>query len=104
MTNYSDRQNKYDYTSLTQATATTDVDIRTTEATAFKNWSSVYSLVEITTDQEISVKFNSTTMPAITITSSMSPYVRDDLAIQDIYISNASWSNANITIYGNNVG
>ena len=104
MTNYSERQNKYDYTSLTQATATTDVDIRDTEATAFANRTSTYGIVEITTDETISVKFNSTSMPAITITSSMSPYVREDLAVQNIFISNASGSNAAITIYGNNVG
>ena len=46
---YLEKTNKYDYTSLTQATATTDVDIKDTEATAFSNWTS-YTLVEITTD------------------------------------------------------
>ena len=98
--NFSQKTNTYDYSSFAVTNATTDKDVKTDISTAFDN-QETYSLVEITTDQTISVKFNSTSNPAITITSTESPYVRDDLIIEDIFISNASGSTANIKIYGN---
>lgn len=96
-----EKTNKYDYASFIVNTGTTDYDVRANVAAMFNNRESAYGLLEITTDQDVSIKFNSTSNPGIDVTSTMSPYKRDDLVVDKIYISNASGINATITIYAN---
>ncbi len=89
----------YDFVaSFTVATGTTDYDLKTQQATAFKNVSKAW-LVLIWTDQDISIKINSTSNPAIPVPAVESPYeLRNILRVSDIYISNASGSTANIKV------
>lgn len=54
--------------------------------------------VSIRTDQTVTVKFNSTTDDAITITSSDSPLEISGLEFTNIFITNGSGSTANIKI------
>ena len=89
----------YDFVnSFTVATATTDYDLKTQQSTAFKNLSKAW-LVIIWTDQDISIKFNSTDNPAIVIPTDQSPFeFRNIIAISNIYITNASGNTANIKV------
>jgi len=89
----------YDFVnSFTVATATTDYDLKTQQATAFKNISKAW-LILIWTDQDISIKFNSTDNPAIVIPADQSPFeFRNIIQASNIYISNASGSTANIKV------
>lgn len=52
----------YDAVSTTVATGQTDRDMKSNNATLFKNVSTA-SFCRITTDQTITIKFNSTSMP-----------------------------------------
>ena len=89
----------YDFvSSFTVATATTNYDLKTQQSSAFKNVPKAW-LVIIWTDQDISIKQNSTSNPSISIPTGESPFeFRDILAITNIYITNASGETANIKI------
>ena len=89
----------YDFVpSFTIATATTDYDLKTQQATAFKNLSRAW-LVIIWTDQDLTIKFNATTNPAITVPMGESPFeFRNIIEVSNIYISNASGETANIKV------
>lgn len=88
----------YDAVSTTVATGQTDRDMKANNPTLFKNLTTA-SFCRITTDAQITIKFNSTSMPWIVMTSSESPrkFTRAEewLAITNIFVSNASgWSAA----------
>jgi hypothetical protein len=87
----------YDNVEFTLATGQTDYDVKTNVAGAFSNVATARN-INIRTDVTITIKFNATTNTSITITSSDSPLKVDTLEITNIYISNASGSNANIKI------
>lgn len=89
----------YDFVnSFTIATAITDYDLKTQQSTAFKNISKAW-LVLIWTDQDISIKFNSTSNPAIAIPADQSPFeFRNIIQASNIFISNSSGSTANIKV------
>lgn len=91
----------YDAVSTTVATAQTNRDMKANNPTLFANVEQA-TYCSITTDQTISVRFNSTSNPAISITSSESPkkWTRAEqwLKISNIYVTNASGSTANIKI------
>lgn len=46
-----------------------------------------YGGLYITVDQTVTLKFNSTTNPSITVTASQSPFTVDYLVVSDIFIS-----------------
>lgn len=91
----------YDAVSTTVATGQTNRDMAANNATLFANVTEA-NYCSITTDQTITVRFNSTSMPWIVITSSESPkkWTRweQGLKISNIYVTNASWSTANMKI------
>jgi hypothetical protein len=89
----------YDYVpSFAVADATTDYDLKAQQAASFKNVPTVW-LVQIYTDQDISIKFNSTANPAISLGAGESPFeFRNILRIKNIYITNASGETANIKV------
>lgn len=86
---------QYESYSSTVNNGSTDWDLKAQE-TAFDK-STVYSLVKVRTDQTISVKFNSTGNDSITITSTESPK-EFNLPVRNVYVSNASGSNATVQI------
>ena len=90
---------KYDYvSSFAVANSTTDYDVKAQQSTAFKNVKRAW-LAVIWTDQNISVKFNSTSNPAIAVSISKSPFeLRNILDVSNIYITNSSGETANIEV------
>ncbi len=89
----------YDFVnSFTVATATTDYDLDAQQSAAFLNVPKAW-LAIIWTDQDISIKFNSTSNPSIAVPAGESPFeFKNIIAITNIYISNASGSTANIKV------
>jgi hypothetical protein len=89
----------YDFVnSFIVANGTSDYDLKTQQAAAFKNLSRAW-LVIIWTDQDLSIKFNSSSNPAIAIPMVNSPMeFRNILQVSNIYITNASGSAANIKV------
>ena len=65
----------YDAVSTTVANAQTNRDMKANNATLFKNVTEA-STCSIITDQTISIRFNSTAMPAIVMTATESPKKR----------------------------
>ena len=65
----------YDAVSTTVATGQTNRDMKANNATLFANVTEA-STCSITTDQTISIRFNSTSMPAIIMTATESPKKR----------------------------
>lgn len=89
----------YDFVnSFAVANATTDYDLKAQQSTAFKNVPKA-RLAIIWTDQDITIKFNATTNPAIAVPASESPFeFRNIIAVTNIYITNASGATANIKV------
>ena len=89
----------YDYVpSFVVANGTANYDLRTQQASAFLNVSKAW-LVVIYTDQNISIRLNSTSNPAITINFEDQPFeLRNIVAVTNIYITNASGETANIKV------
>lgn len=91
----------YDAVSTTVATGQTNRDMKANNADLFKNLDEA-TFCRITTDQTITIRFNSTSNPGIVMTSSESPRkwtrAEEGLKITNIYVSNASGSTANMKI------
>ena len=88
----------YDCASIAVTTATTNGDMKTASAgTLFANVSNA-NYVRIVTDQTISIRFNTTSMPAVVMTATQSPLVFDQLNVGNIFITNTSGSIANLRI------
>jgi len=92
----------YDNSEFSLATGQTDYDVATNQTYAWNNVT-VAKYMTIRTDQTITIKLNSDSNDAITVTSSDSPYVFDyeklGLEITNVYITNASGSTAAIKIF-----
>ena len=97
--------NLYDYASFVVNTGSTDYDVKALQSALWSNVSSA-GMCRITFNFAISIKFNTTGMPAIVLTTSESglragnsDYYEIPMAyIDNIYITNASGSNATIGI------
>lgn len=89
----------YDFVpSFTIADATTDYDLKAQQASAFKNLSRAWLLI-LWTDQDVSIKFNSTSNPAIPVPAAESPFeFRNIISISNIYITNASGATVNVKV------
>ena len=89
----------YDAVSTTVVTGQTNRDMKANNATLFANVDQA-RFVRITTDQTVTLRFNSTTNPWIIMTSSESPRkftrAEEGLIVTNIYVTNASWSTANM--------
>jgi len=94
---------RYDNAEFAVATGTSDYDVAANQTNLFggstsKVGTAVY-YCRVITDQTITVKFNSTGNNSITITSSMSPMLMDNvIEVSNIYITNNSGSNANVKV------
>lgn len=90
----------YDAVSTTLATGSTNIDMAGTTA-LFDNVSTA-TYCSITTDQTITIRFNSTSNPGIIMTSSESPKrwnrAEQGLKIKNMFITNASGSTATMKI------
>ncbi len=92
---------RYDAISTTVATGQTNRDMKANNATLFANVDRA-RFMRITTDQTITIRLNSTDMPWIVMTATESPRkftrIEESMEITNIYVTNASWSTANIKI------
>jgi hypothetical protein len=89
----------YDFVnSFTVATATTDYNLKTQQTDSFKNVGKAW-LAIIWSDQDISIKLNSTSNPSIAVSLSDTPFeLRNIFEISNIFITNASGATANIKV------
>lgn len=89
----------YDAVSTTVANGQTNRDMKANNPTLFANVDQA-RFVRITTDQTVTIRFNSTSMPWIVMTASESPrkFTRPEegLVVTNIYVTNASGSTANM--------
>ena len=90
----------YDSIEFSLADGLTDYDVKSNESDAFDDLPS-YTTVVIRTDQDISIKFNSTSGKTITVAKRNSPFMMDNLIeISNIYLTNASGNTASVKILG----
>jgi hypothetical protein len=88
----------YDAAEFTVSTGTTNYDVATNQAGLWNNISSP-GYINIRTDQTISLRLNDTSYPAITITSTDSPFIlQNSLPVSNIYVTNNSGNTANVKI------
>ena len=92
----------YDNVEFALATASTDYNVKTQQVTSFLNVPHA-KYVSLRTDQTVTIKLNSASNGAITVTSSDSPFklVHDEvgLMVDNVFITNNSGSNANIKLF-----
>ena len=93
----------YDNAEFSVANATTDYDVAANQTNLFGGATSTTGIcmyfIRIVTDQTITVKLNSTGDDSITVTSSMSPLVLDEvIEVRNIYITNNPGFTANVKI------
>ena len=92
----------YDNAEFAVATATSDYDVKANQSNLFGGDDSFIALpyfIKIVTDQTITVKLNEIINDSITITSSNSPFMLDELIeVRKIFITNNSGNTANIKI------
>ena len=91
--------NTYDFVpSFTIATDTTDYNLKSQKAASFLNVPKAWFIM-IWSDQTVSIKFNDTSKPAITIDAGESPYeFKNMLLVDNIFITNVSGNTANIKV------
>lgn len=87
---------------FTVANGASDLNIREAVDGPFNGMTYFYHL-KITTDQTITVRFNFDDEPTVEITAAMSPYTLEWVAVDNLFISNASGSTANIVTDGQGV-
>lgn len=89
----------YDYAEFTVADSTTDYDVKTNQATLFKNAPRASGMI-LWIDQDVSIKFNSVSMPAIDQDAVYAPFNWfDKLEITNIFITNASGATVNVKVF-----
>ena len=93
----------YDSMEFTLASGLSDYDVKANVTGAFENLT-YYTTLNIRTDQNITIKFNSTSYRVVTINSNR-PFELDNLMeIHNFYITNTSGSTANIKIIATKKG
>ena len=90
---------RYDFVAaFTVATGTSNYDLSSQQSTAFAYVKRAWLLVLWTT-QDLTIRLNSTSNPAITIAAEDSPFeLRNIIEITNVYISNASGSTATVKV------
>lgn len=98
-----EKMTHYEYKSIVIAPAAADVDLKATVAELFgganskcQGMSDSRGVLRLTTTATIQIKYNDTTNPAITITSTESPYIEEDMLINNIFVSSSA--GATITV------
>lgn len=89
----------YDYASFNVANGQTNYNVKTSQSATFSN-AAVARNVIIFFNKQISIRFNSTLMPAISLPISRSPYQLPSffLEVRNIFITNASGDTAAIEV------
>jgi len=89
----------YDWKSFTLTNGQSDYDVSSSQAALFSNVPYAKHVV-IFFNKAISVKFNNTAMPAMSFGISRSPFQSptDFLEVANIYLTNASGSDATIEV------
>ena len=88
----------YDSIEFTLATGITNYDVKANVASAFNNLP-VYTTVSIRTDKTLTLRFNSTSNPGITV-ERRGYEVNNLIEITNMYFTNSSGSTATIYILG----
>lgn len=89
----------YDWASFSIADGVSDYDVNSQQANLFKHVPTARGII-IWSDQDISIKFNSTSYAAITHEAVYAPHEWfNKFKIINIYIANASGSTANIKVF-----
>lgn len=89
----------YDYASFTVANGTTNYDCDTQQSALWKNVHIATGAI-IWSDQDVTIRFNNTDMPAISHETVYSPHEWfDKLQITNIFITNTSGATANVRIF-----
>jgi len=91
----------YDSIEFQLTTGQTDYNLKTNQATSFKNVPYAHSVV-IRTDQTITVKLNASTNTVFTVSRGEGSFTftrNMGIEITNLYISNASGNTANIKIF-----
>lgn len=89
----------YDNAEFSVATGTSNYDVKANQNLFGDGDVDLPYFTRITTDQTITIKLNSTGDDSITITSSMSPFVLDEIIeVRNVYITNNSGNTANVKI------
>lgn len=90
----------YDYKLFTLNTGTSDYDTKTNISELFNNLNIARKVI-IFTDQNISFRFNNVNLPLVPLLSKHSPYQAPDnfLGITNIFLTNTSGVNAEVTIW-----
>jgi len=97
-----EQQITYDNVEFSLANGQTDYDIDSNQSDSWNNIAEA-KYVSLRTDQTITVKINSATANAITVTSSDSPfkliYDETGIVVINLFLTNASGSAANIKLF-----
>jgi hypothetical protein len=91
----------YDSIEFQVTTATTDYNVKTTQATSFKNAPIAHSIV-IRTDQTVTVKLNASTNTAFTVSRGEGSFTitrNMGIEVTNLFITNVSGNTANIKIF-----
>lgn len=93
----------YEYKSIVIGASAVDVDLKVGNTNLFgwsssrcKGLSNIRGILRLTTTATIQIKYNDVNNDAITITSTESPYIEEDIAISNIFVS--STPGATITV------
>ena len=88
----------YDFDEFTVATGITDYDVKTQRSAMFYNIKNAWLMI-LEYNKDISIKFNSTDMPAMSISMETSPReYRDIFKMTNLYITNASGATVTVRI------
>lgn len=89
----------YDYASFNVATGQSDYNVKTSQSATFSNVPVAKNVI-VFFNKQISLKFNSTLMPAISLPVSRSPYQLPSffLEVRNLFITNASGDTAAIEV------
>lgn len=89
----------YDWATFTLTTGTSDYDVKGNQSNLWKNIARARKVV-IETTKNISVKFNSTSYPAVALDAGESPMeLIDKLDVIRMYLTNSSGSDSTIRIW-----
>ena len=93
---YERKPSLYDSVEFALPIGSSDYDLGANQAAWHANVKTNYGCLQIVTDQEIRVKFNKTTNPTVTITSSQSPFQVDFLQVSNLYMTSTPAANVKI--------
>jgi hypothetical protein len=89
----------YDWAEFTVPSGSTNYDVEANVTDLFNNILVARKII-ISTDKNISIRFNRTTFPLVNLYSALSPIeLLDKIDIRNVFISNSSGDNAVVSIW-----